>query len=137
MACFETSYNVHDWLKPEDRFVADVPPAERAAIDAYNAPFDKQLEPLRKQVMELEGSDEESAKSQLAELNKQIAELDQQLVSLSLMERLFLAYANHCTRIRPIGAAGQHELVHDRRPIHEPADGTDVGPRGRGVVEDR
>lgn len=89
MACFETSYNVHDWLKPQDRFVADVPPAERAAIDAHNAPFDKQLEPLRKQVMELEGSDEEAAKSQVADLNKQIAELDRQRLSYGKIQALW------------------------------------------------
>jgi len=31
---------------------------------------------------------------------------------------------------------GQHRLVHDRRAIHQPADGANVGPRQRRIVED-
>jgi mono/diheme cytochrome c family protein len=37
MAVFATAYNPDRWLPPVDRFLADVPPAEQAAIDRHNA----------------------------------------------------------------------------------------------------
>ncbi|MEX2560386.1 MAG: DUF1549 domain-containing protein, partial [Pirellulales bacterium] len=37
MAWFEPALNVHDWKRPQERFLADVAPVERAAIDDQNA----------------------------------------------------------------------------------------------------
>ena len=37
----------------------------------------------------------------------------------------------------PVGAAADRHLVHDRRAVHQPADGADVGPGQGRVVEDR
>jgi hypothetical protein len=50
MACFEPGYNVHEWKKPKDRFLAAVPLPQRKEIDAHNAPLDKQVTELEKQV---------------------------------------------------------------------------------------
>ena len=55
---------------------------------------------------------------------------------LTLMEGFFLADANHRPRIRPVAAAAKRHLVHDRRTIHQPADGADVGPGLGAVIED-
>src|SRR5205807_7001904 len=37
MAVFATAYNPEQWLPPVDRYLADVPPADKAAIDRHNA----------------------------------------------------------------------------------------------------
>ena len=49
MACFEPGYNVHEWKKPKDRFLADVALPQRKEIDAHNAPLDKQIAEFEKQ----------------------------------------------------------------------------------------
>ena len=59
------------------------------------------------------------------------------LVALALVEALLLADADHRPRIGSIGAAAERDLVHDRRAVDEPADGADVGPGQRRIVEDR
>jgi len=43
MACFEPAYNVTAWKIPKARHLADVPPAQRQAIDAHNAALDERL----------------------------------------------------------------------------------------------
>ena len=43
MACFEPSINPHTWKKPKERYLADVSPAARAAIDKRNAEIDQQI----------------------------------------------------------------------------------------------
>lgn len=43
MACLEPAYNVTAWTSPTERFLADVSPAERQAIDEHNAALDRQL----------------------------------------------------------------------------------------------
>ena len=54
--------------------------------------------------------------------------LHQDLVTLALMEAFFLADAHHGAAVRPVGTALQRDLVHDRRPVHQPADGADIRP---------
>ncbi len=63
MACFEPAYNVHNWRKPQERFLADVSPKEKTAIDAHNAQVDRQLGELKK------------AKEKPADLSKRVADL--------------------------------------------------------------
>ena len=46
MACFEPAFNPHDWKAPKDRYLADVSPKERAAIDQHNANIEKQIAEL-------------------------------------------------------------------------------------------
>ena len=59
------------------------------------------------------------------------------LVALALVEALLLADADHRTRVGAVGAAAERDLVHDRRPVHQPADRADIRPGDRRVVEDR
>ena len=58
------------------------------------------------------------------------------LEPLALVEALLLADAHHGARVRAVGAAADRDLVHDRRAVHQPADGADVCPGERRVVED-
>jgi len=48
MACFEPALNPHSWQKPKDRYLADVSPKERVAIDQRNAEIDQQVAELSK-----------------------------------------------------------------------------------------
>ncbi|MBM4067699.1 MAG: DUF1553 domain-containing protein [Planctomycetes bacterium] len=47
MACFEPAFNVFAWKRPQERFLADVAPLERATIDQQNAQLDKQVSALQ------------------------------------------------------------------------------------------
>ena len=60
----------------------------------------------------------------------------QDLEALPLVERLLLADPDHGPCVGAVGAAAQRHLVDDRRAVDEPADGTDVRPGERRVVED-
>jgi hypothetical protein len=48
MACFEPALNPHAWKIPKDRYLADVAPKERAAIDQRNAEIDAEIAALSK-----------------------------------------------------------------------------------------
>lgn len=48
MACFEPAFNPHAWKKPKERYLADVSPSARAAIDQRNAEVDQQVAELTK-----------------------------------------------------------------------------------------
>jgi hypothetical protein len=48
MACFEPAFNPHSWKKPKDRYLADVSPRERTAIDQRNTEIDQQVAELSK-----------------------------------------------------------------------------------------
>ena len=61
----------------------------------------------------------------------------QDLESLPLVERLLLADTDHRAGIGAVGATAQGNLVHDRGPVDQPADGAVVGPGKRRIVEDR
>ena len=72
MACFEPAFNVHDWKRPQERFLADVSLTERAVIEAQNAALDKQVADLQPMVKAAEEAKDET---RLAELKKQIGDL--------------------------------------------------------------
>ena len=59
------------------------------------------------------------------------------VVALALVEALLAADAHHRAGVGRVGAAAERHLVHDRRAVDQPADGADVGPAQRRVVEDR
>ncbi|MFK4569165.1 hypothetical protein ABIF94_000601 [Bradyrhizobium ottawaense] len=65
------------------------------------------------------------------------AQRQHDLVALALMERLLLADPDHRARIGAVGAAAQRDLVHDRGAVDQPADGADISPGQRRIVEDR
>ncbi|MBI1358432.1 MAG: DUF1553 domain-containing protein [Acidobacteria bacterium] len=60
MAVLATAYNPDEWIQPQDRVLADVPPAERQAIDEHNSAIDKKIEPLSKQQAEIVKRGEEA-----------------------------------------------------------------------------
>ena len=70
-------------------------------------------------------------------LRRAAAQRHHDLVALALVEAFLLADADHGARVGAVAAAAERDLVHDRRAVHQPADGADVGPRQRRIVEDR
>ncbi|MCY2962091.1 MAG: PSD1 and planctomycete cytochrome C domain-containing protein [Planctomycetota bacterium] len=72
MACFEPAFSVHDWKRPQDRFLADVSLTERAAIEVHNAALDKQVADLQPMV---KAAEEAKDQSRQADLKKQIGDL--------------------------------------------------------------
>jgi hypothetical protein len=53
MAVFATAYNPDEWLKPVDRYLADVPPAEKAQIDRHNAMVETRTAEIAKELDDL------------------------------------------------------------------------------------
>src|SRR6266567_4018068 len=69
-------------------------------------------------------------------LGRSAAKRHHDVEALPLVEALFLADADHRPRVRPERAPAQGNLVHDRRAVDQPADGADVRPGERRIVED-
>ena len=86
MACFEPAFNVHDWKRPQDRFLADVSPTQRAAIETHNAALDKQAADLQPPLKAAEAAKEEA---RIAELKKQIGDLQGQRKSYGKVQALW------------------------------------------------
>src|SRR5205085_216817 len=53
MAVFASAYNTESWLRPEERFLADIPLREKAEIDADNAKIEARLQEIKKELDEL------------------------------------------------------------------------------------
>ena len=53
MAVFATAFNPDDWLKPADRYLADVPPPEKAEIDRHNATVETRTAEIAKELDDL------------------------------------------------------------------------------------
>jgi hypothetical protein len=50
MATIEPALNPHQWIKPQERWQADVSPTEREQIDQHNADAQRQVDELNKQL---------------------------------------------------------------------------------------
>jgi mono/diheme cytochrome c family protein len=50
MAVFATAYNPEDWLRPADRYVADMAPRQKAELDRHNAKIEKRLAEIAKEL---------------------------------------------------------------------------------------
>lgn len=53
MAVFATAFNPDDWLKPSDRYLADVPPSDKAEIDRHNAMVETRTAEITKELENL------------------------------------------------------------------------------------
>jgi hypothetical protein len=53
MAVLASAYNPEKWVQPKDRFLVDVPAAERERIDKHNEGIDRELAPLKKNLAAL------------------------------------------------------------------------------------
>ncbi len=69
-------------------------------------------------------------------LGSAAAQRQHDVEALTLMKRLFLADPDHRARVRSVRATAQRDLIHDGGAIDQPADGTDICPCRRRVVED-
>ena len=86
MAFFETSYNVKEWLKPQDRWIPDVGLLRRMEIDQLNKQLDLQIEALSKQRDEQENVEPSSGDSAIPD---QIKELESQKLQYGRIQALF------------------------------------------------
>ncbi len=50
MAILQPAFNPQSWPRTKDRFLADVPPSERAEVDKHNQAVDTRIKPLREQL---------------------------------------------------------------------------------------
>jgi hypothetical protein len=105
MACFEPAFNVHDWKRPQERFLADVSLTERAAIEAHNAALDKQVADLQPT---LKAAEEAREEPRIAELKKQIGDLQAMKKSYGKVQALW-----------DVGPAPTSR-VHRRGNVHAP-----------------
>ncbi|MAV36207.1 MAG: hypothetical protein CMJ59_12205 [Planctomycetaceae bacterium] len=89
MAFFESSYNPRNWLKPQQRWIADVGPLARAEVDAHNAQVTGKVNELNTKIAGLEKAGKETAKGQLETLKRQVAELNASKRSYGKIQALF------------------------------------------------
>jgi len=89
LAYFESSYNVHNWLKPQERWIPDVGPARRQEIDAHNGEVAKKVDDLQNKIKELEKAGEKAAQQQIDSLQQQIADLNATRQSYGKIKALF------------------------------------------------
>ena len=68
--------------------------------------------------------------------SRAVGHLHHDVETLALVERLFLANAYHRSAVRSVRGPLQRHLVHDRRPVDQPAHRPHVGPSQSRVVED-
>ena len=99
MAAFESSYNVHNWLKPQQRWIPDVGPVARAEIDQHNALVDAQVKSLQAKVAELEKGGESADRNQIASLQEQITKLSASKRSYGRIQALFDVETSHASRV--------------------------------------
>ena len=97
MATFESSYNVHNWLKPQQRWIPDVGPKARAEIDQHNASIDAQVQSLQAKIAEIEKAGE--AADRTADLKDQIAKLNASRKSYGKIQALFDVDTSHVSRV--------------------------------------
>ena len=60
MAMLAPAYNVEEWVQPQDRVLADVPPAERRRIDEHNEAKEAEIKPLAAKQAEIVKRGEEA-----------------------------------------------------------------------------
>ena len=97
MASFESSYNVNNWLKPQQRWIPDVGPKVRAEIDQHNAGIDAEVKSLQAKIAEIEKIGE--ADDQTADLKDQIAKLNASKKSYGKIQALFDVDTSHASRV--------------------------------------
>ena len=99
MATFESSYNVHNWMKPQQRWISDVGPIGRTEIDQHNAGVDAQVKTLQAKVAELEKAGESADQKQISSLKAQITKLNSSRRSYGKIQALFDVETSHASRV--------------------------------------
>ena len=72
---FGAALNPDNWLQPQQRELADIPLGERAEIDAFNRPLEKQIEKLRQR--RKAAAENDASKRRLKRFDERIAEIEQ------------------------------------------------------------
>ncbi len=112
MAFFEPALNVHEWIEPKSRFLANIIPTERALIDQHNAELDEQIEPLKAQ---LEVAKKAKETSRTASLQQEIQTRQHQRRTYGKLQAIWDVAA----------PPASHVLV--RGDIHAPGSPVDPG----------
>jgi hypothetical protein len=99
MASFESSYNVHNWLKPQDRWIPDVGPPARAEMDQHNAGIDAEIHGLQTKISEIEKVGQTADQNEIVGLRKQITELNASKKSYGKIQALFDVETSHTSRV--------------------------------------
>ena len=95
MGVLMSAYNPDEWVKPKDRFLADVPQSERQAIDRRNAEIQTEIDRLGKELKAAqessEGGDASSKQDNptVAQLEAQIEQLKPKLQSYGKIQALW------------------------------------------------
>ena len=87
MSFFESSYNPHAWLRPQERWIPDVGPVARAEIDLHNAEVDGKVNKLQSRIKELEKDGDEEG--QVSAIKKTVADLNGSKRSYGKIQALF------------------------------------------------
>jgi len=86
MAAIEPALNPHDWKRPQERWLADVPPKQREEIDAHNAAVGQQISELEKKSKEAETAED---KPEVERLQAEIQELQRTKRSYGKIQALW------------------------------------------------
>ncbi|HAY82228.1 MAG TPA: hypothetical protein DCY79_20680 [Planctomycetaceae bacterium] len=97
MATFESSYNVHNWLKPQQRWIPDVGPKARMEIDQHNSRIDAEVKSLQAKIADIEKAGEAADKT--ADLKAQLAKLNASRKSYGKIQALFDVDTSHVSRV--------------------------------------
>ena len=97
MATFESSYNVFNWLKPQDRWIPDVGPKNRTGFDQHNSSIDAKAKSLQAMITEIEKTGAEVER--IAGLKDQIAKLNASKKSYGKIQALFDVETSHISRV--------------------------------------
>ncbi|MBM82316.1 MAG: hypothetical protein CMJ78_17250 [Planctomycetaceae bacterium] len=89
LSYFETSYNAHNWLKPQQRWIPDVGPIARAEIDRHNTEVDGNVKSLNAKIAELQKAGDKADKQQIEKLKADAVRLQSTKRSYGKIQALF------------------------------------------------
>jgi len=85
MACFEPALNVHDWRKPQNRYLNSVSAAEKSEVDAHNNSVATRAKVLGEQLKAAEAA----AKDKKPVTAERVARLKRQIAALNATKRSY------------------------------------------------
>lgn len=85
-AIFSPAFNPTDWKQPADRQLADIPLRDRAKIDEFNAPIEKQIKKIEKRRSK---ASKDEKKKRVERFDKKISELRKQKKSYGHYQTMY------------------------------------------------
>ena len=138
MAFFEPALNVHEWIEPKSRFLANITPTERALIDQHNAEIDTHIEQLQ---TELEKTKTAKETERAASLKQKIQEQKRQRRTYGKLQAIWDVGAPPASHVLVRGNIyAQGSMVDPGFPEalqSEKTGGNDPPPMGQGETSGR